>query len=92
MFFPLNYENLSAQGQNRTADARLFRPPLYQLSYLSKTPGEGIEPSFSVLETAVFPLNYPDLSPDGWSRTSDLSLIRRAISPTDIRQENAVWR
>ncbi len=29
----------SGQGQNRTADTRIFSPLLYQLSYLARYPG-----------------------------------------------------
>ncbi|GBG13835.1 uncharacterized protein NMK_1386 [Novimethylophilus kurashikiensis] len=32
---PLYYQILGGQGQNRTADTRIFNPLLYQLSYLA---------------------------------------------------------
>ena len=43
---------VSAQGWNRTADIRIFSPPLYQLSYRGiyiKVAGEGFEPTTSGL-------------------------------------------
>ena len=37
----LNHCAASGQGQNRTADTRIFSPLLYQLSYLAQKIGEG---------------------------------------------------
>jgi hypothetical protein len=46
--------NTSGQGQNRTADTRIFSPLLYQLSYLAGRPVKGAE---------MYPLAAPKLNP-----------------------------
>lgn len=37
--------NFGGQGQNRTADTRIFSPLLYQLSYLANIPGPIMDPA-----------------------------------------------